>query len=313
MPMTSFGIGLPQIAPPGDELPDLGIVARRAEELGFEALWVSELSSAPVLDPLAVLAHAAGQTSHVRLGVAVVLAPLRIPVRLAQTLASLDVLSRGRLIVGLGYGSKPEIYARYGLSPERRLRRYLDGIDLMLRLWSEDEVDFENEWWTLKGPANVVKPVQRPHPPLWFGARSEPALRRAVKRGDGWIASGSIGAEEFQASLATVREQLEADGRDPASFTIAKRMYVAVTSDPARARERMRGWFAAAYGTAELADRVAVVGDAEHCAEQVQALTEAGVSHVLLNPVFDELEQVEALAELAIPDKRTTETGGGGR
>ena len=299
--MTTFGLGLPQIAPLPDELPELASMARRAEALGFETLWVSELASAPVLDPLAVLAHAAAVTSRVRLGVGVILAPLRAPIHLAQSLASVDVLSDGRLIAGVGLGSKPDIYPRYGLTADRRLRRYLDGLDLLQRLWTEDGVRFASSWWTLTGDANVIRPAQRPQPPLWFGARQEPALRRAVKRGDGWLASGSILGDEFMRSFETVRAQLTADGRDRSTFTIAKRVYIAVAPDTTTTRERLRRWFGAVYGAPQLGDQVVVVGSAEHCATQLRTLADLGVDHLLLNPVFDEVEQMEILADSVIP------------
>jgi alkanesulfonate monooxygenase SsuD/methylene tetrahydromethanopterin reductase-like flavin-dependent oxidoreductase (luciferase family) len=238
-PLT-FGLGLPQIAGPESGIADLRSLAPRAEALGFDALWVAEMTRAPALDPLGVLAHAAALTQRVRLGVAVLLTPLRAPIQLARDLATLDVLSGGRLTVGVGLGASPAVYARYGVPPGRRLRRYLDGLALLRALWTQDEVSFENDWWRLEGRTNLVRPVQRPHPPIWIGARRDRAVRRAVELADAWIGSGSAPWSEFFGSLEVALEHLAASGRDPGSFTIGKRVYVAAADDAAQARKRVR-------------------------------------------------------------------------
>jgi alkanesulfonate monooxygenase SsuD/methylene tetrahydromethanopterin reductase-like flavin-dependent oxidoreductase (luciferase family) len=289
-----IGFGLPQI---GDAAAagGYGAVAARAEELGMGTLWVSELVISPWLDPLVLLAHIAASTLTARLGVAVVLGPLHTPVRLANQLASVDVLSGGRLVAGIGLGSR-SFYPRYGVEPERRLARYLDGIGLLRRLWTEDEVAFDNGMWRLDGPANVVRPVQRPHPPIFIGARTEQAVRRTIRIGDGWVAAGSAPPDEFASALATLQQALEHEGRDPASFPVAKRVYVAVSDDPERDRARVRAWFGAHYRYAALGDQVAVVGSAAQIADHVAGLHARGVHHVIVNPMFDEVEQLELIS-----------------
>jgi probable F420-dependent oxidoreductase len=297
----SFGVAIPQIGPSATEAGSLARFVTRADELGFDTLWTSELTTARIIDPLMLLASAAAQTRRSRLGVAVILVPLRIPVQLARDLASLDILSGGRLTVGVGYGSKPEVYPRYGLPAEGRLRRYVDALELLRLLWTEEEVSFDGEW-QLHGPTEVPRPVQSPHPPLWFGARAEPALRRATERGDGWIGSGVASLDEFSQSLGYIRRQLDSRGRNPHEFVIAKRVYAAVTDgDPSAYRQRMREWFGANYGKPELGDAMGYVGDAEQIAESLRRVLDLGARHLILNPVFDELEQMEVLANEVIP------------
>jgi alkanesulfonate monooxygenase SsuD/methylene tetrahydromethanopterin reductase-like flavin-dependent oxidoreductase (luciferase family) len=292
--LGAIGFGVPQIGDAAAAGDPVG-VASRAEELGIGTLWVSELVLAPWLDPLVLLAHIAAATRTARLGVAVVLGPLHPPVRLANQLASVDVLSGGRLVAGIGLGSR-SFYRRYGVDPERRLARYLDGIELVRRLWTEDEVDFDNGMWRLDGPANVVRPVQRPHPPIFIGARTEQAVRRTIRIGDGWVAAGSAPPDEFVAALSALHRALDEQGRDPGSFPVAKRVYVAVSDDPERDRGRVRAWFGAHYRYAALGDQVAVVGSAAQIADHVADLHARGVHHVVVNPMFDETEQLELLA-----------------
>lgn len=296
---TRVGIALPQVVgPSGADTGHLRRFVERAEGLGYAGLWANELTSAPVLDPLPLLSYVAAATDTARLGVAVLLTTLRIPLRSARELATLDQLSGGRLIVGVGLGGSTKLYPPSGVPGRGRARRFEDGVRLLERLWTDDEVTFESEWWQVEKLALEPKPRQRPHPPVWFGARSEPALDRAVRLGDGWIGSGSAGPDEFRGHLDHVHRRLETAGRDPGEFTLSKRVYVHVAEDHRGGREHVRQWFGANYGNADLADRVAIVGPADECMEQVADIAALGLHEILLNPVDDDLEQMEALAGL---------------
>ncbi|HEX2051434.1 MAG TPA: LLM class flavin-dependent oxidoreductase [Actinomycetota bacterium] len=293
----SVGVALPQVW--SGRRPDAGDVrafAARAEALGFDALWTMELTSAPVLQPLPLLAHVAAVTTRVRLGVAVLLTALRSPYALAQETATIDQLSGGRLDVGVGYGSNEALFPLHGLPSARRLSRYVQGLDVLRRLWSGDAVSHHG-FWDLDGVRLEPRPVQRPHPPLLFGARRRPALARAVELGDGWIGSGSASWDEFHDSLATLRELLDEAGRE--RFTIGKRIYLSLA--PSGRDERMREWFASNYGRAHLADSVTIVGSPAVVAERLAALVDAGLDLLLLNPIHDEPEQLEALASEVVP------------
>lgn len=272
----------------------------RAEELGFHSLWVNEMASAPNLDPLLLLSHVAACTERVGLGVAVLLVPLRSPLRLAREVATVDRLCAGRLILGVGVGRNTKLYKAHGLSADRRLRRYIEALDLLERLWAGESVTYANEWWELD-KAFVFSPQQRPRPPVWFGARWGAALRRAAERGDGWIISGSAPPEEYCSALEEVKRHLDELGRDPASFTIAKRVYITVTDATNSSRRRMSDWFAANYGNRALSEEVAIVGDAEHCINELCSLRDAGVDGLIFNPIFDVDEQLEALGLEILP------------
>ncbi|MGH3501459.1 MAG: LLM class flavin-dependent oxidoreductase [Nocardioidaceae bacterium] len=299
--MRGMGLAVPQVVRDGWSGPELRAFVTRAEQLGYDSLWVCELLSAPILDPVGLLNYLAALTTRPRLGVAVLVTPLRVPYQLAADLATVDRLSDGRLIAGVGLGDHRESYARYGLSSERRLRRYLDGLELIGRLWTRDRVTFDSQWWRLDDAPAGVRPLQRPRPPLWIGARDERAVRRAAEIGDGWVGSGSSSAEEALRSLDVVRARLAELGRDPETFALAKRVYLHVTDDQRRDTGRLRRWFGDNYGRPGLADTVPVVGEAEHCAGQLRRLREAGIRTVILHPVLDEAEQMERLAAEVIP------------
>lgn len=303
LPLT-FGVTMPQVIDgPTPSATALSGYAQRAEELGYSRLWVSELTSAPILDPLHVLSFVAGATQTIGLGVAIVLAPLRIPLQLARDVATLDRVSDGRMVLGLGFGSNEQLYPRYGLTPDRRLRRYEQALDVLPELWSGTPVSTPTEFWDLQGVTGIP-PLTSPHPPLWFGARRGAALRRVAERGDGWIVSGSAPPEEFTTALGQLQEHLDELGRDSSGFPIAARVYLALADDRTRALRRLEEWFGANYGKPEMAHRVGVVGTADDLAEALAAKRDLGVNHLLLNPVFDEAEQIEALASDVLPKLR---------
>ena len=298
---VTLGVAIPQtfIGEPVDTR-RMREFLQRAEALGFESAWVVEqvLGSAPSLEAVSTLAWAAAVTERLRLGSAVLLTALRSPVHLAKALATIDQLSHGRLVVGVGLGGNPRVYPAYGLAAERRAARFAEGVRLMKRLWTEPRVTLAGEFFRLENASLEPKPAQRPHPPLWFGGHHPQALRRAVELGDGFIGAGAVSTAMFAEEMTVLRAILAETGRAPASFPIGKRVYIAVDRDRARAGKRLGEWFGAFYGRPELAEQVSVWGDADACVEGLRAVMAAGATFLMLNPVFDEREQLERLAEL---------------
>jgi probable F420-dependent oxidoreductase len=299
-----FGVAIPQdfINRPLD-LPYLHAYLARAEALGYESVWVQEqiVGTVPVLEPVTLLTYAAALTRRLRLGTSVMISVLRNPLQLAKSLTSLDLLSQGRLTVGLGIGNPRREDAAFGLPMERRVRRFVEGIEVMKAVWSQPTVNLAGEYWRLEGTSQEPKPVQKPHPPLWFGARAPAALRRAVRLGDGWMGAGSSSTADFKAQAQTIRELLDEGKRDPATFTVSKRVYIAVDQDKSRAEGRLRAWFGVRYGSADMASRVAVWGNANECLDQLAALISYGAEHLLLNAAFDEMEHLELFAQEIVP------------
>jgi probable F420-dependent oxidoreductase len=270
----------------------------RAEALGFESAWVVEqiLGGIPSLEPVALLTWAAGLTARLRLGSAVLLSAIRSPVHLAKSLATLDHLSQGRLIVGLGLGGNPGVYPAYGITADRRAARFVEAIEVMRRLWTEPRVTFAGQFWTLENARMEPKPVQQPHPPVWFGAHHPHALRRAVERGAGFIGAGSITTSAFADEVRVIRKLLAEVGRAPETFGIGKRVYIAINADRQRASARLAEWFGAFYGKPELAEQVSVWGGPDECIEGLREVVAGGARFLMLNPVFDEHQQLERIA-----------------
>lgn len=301
-----FGVGGPQIH---TGLPvnvaEIQAYLHRVEEMGFHSVWVQEQAGlsagATALEGVTMLSYAAALTQRVRLGAAVFLITLRNPIQLAKSLASLDQLSQGRLIVGVALGAYKTLYGAYGLSAERRVARFNEALTVIEKLWTEENWTFEGQFWQLKNASLLPRPFQKPHPPVWFGGATPAALKRAARRGSGFIGAGSSSTADFKLHVETVLQALAEFGRDPADFMFAKRVYLGVDRDRERAARRLREWFAVYYRRAELADRVAVCGSPEECAERLREIIAAGARLVVLNPVFDMREQLEILASEVVP------------
>ena len=300
-----FAISIPQFYDDGefDPVAFRGYCGR-VEQLGFESAWVQEniLTSSPQLGPIEVMTYAAACTQRLRLGCVVFVTTLHSPAHLAKSLSTLDQLSGGRLEIGVGTGGKARPFGSFGITEDRYIARFTEGIALMKALWTQPRVTFDGEFWQLSDAAMEPKPVQKPYPPLWFGANAEPALRRAVRLGDGFFGAGSAPTGRFADQVQVVRAALAEAGRDPAGFPIAKRVYIGIDDNAARGRERMNAAMERIYGRRVPAiEAAAVAGTAADCVREVQAVAEAGAGLILFTTVFEEAEQAERLAAEVMP------------
>ncbi len=300
---TPCGIAIPQVFL--DSPVDMQLIrdfVQKAETLGYDSLWVQEqvVGDFAILEAVSLLTYVAALTSKLRLGTSVLLTVLRNPVQLAKSLSSLDQMSQGRLTVGVGIGGHvPE--SIFGLASEQRARRFVEGLQVMKALWTEPAATVTGTFWQFENISMEPKPVQKPHPPIWFGAREAVALKRAVRHGAGWMGAGSSSTADFVKQYGLVRGFLDQAQRDPATFTVSKRVYVAVDNDRDRAERRLREWFALRYKSAEMASRVSVWGSRAECIDKLGEIVQAGAQHLMLNPIFDDMEHLELLAQEVMP------------
>jgi probable F420-dependent oxidoreductase len=304
MPRMRFAISIPQFFSDGEFDPAaFRTYLTRVEELGFESAWTQENvlgSSYPVLGPIETMTYAAACTERLRLGCVVFVSTLHSPVHLAKSLSTLDQLSRGRIEIGVGTGGKGRPFAAFGVDPERYVARFTEGLALMKALWTEPSVTFDGEFWQLRNAGMEPKPFQKPFPPIWFGGAGPTALRRAVRLGNGFFGAGSSPTAKFAEQVQIVREALAESGR--ADFPIAKRVYIAVDEDAARARTRMNTELERLYGrrSADI-EAAAVAGTPDDCVREVRKVIEAGAELVLFTTMYDQPEQAERLATTIIP------------
>jgi probable F420-dependent oxidoreductase len=295
------GIAIPQdfIDRPVD-MQHVRAFVQKADTLGYDSLWVQEsiVGQVPVLEPVTLLSYVAALTTKLRLGTSVMVFVLRNPVQLAKSLSSLDQMCQGRLDVGIGIGGHVS-EAIFGLPAEHRIRRFVEGLNVMKALWTEEDAAFHGKYWDFDHLAMMPKPVQKPYPPIWFGARQAPALKRAVQHGNGWMGAGSSSTADFIEQYGQIQRFLDEAQRD--SFAISKRVYIGIDANRDRAEQRLREWFGVRYRQADMAPRVSVWGSPEECVNKLGELVQAGAKHLMLNPVFDEMTHLLQLAEEIVP------------
>jgi probable F420-dependent oxidoreductase len=300
-----FAIAIPQFYADGEFDPEaFRTYLARAEELGFESAWTQEgvFGTGPQLNPIETMTYAAACSERLRLGCVVFVSTLHSPVHLAKSLSTLDQLSRGRIEVGVGTGGPARPFAAFGVDPHRYVARFTEGINVMKALWTEPRVTFHGEFWQLENVAMEPKPFQKPYPRLWFGGASAPALRRAVRMGDGFFGAGSSATDKFAEQVQIVRAALAEAGRPAEDFPIAKRVYIAIDEDAARARTRMDESLERIYGhRVPSIEAAAITGTPADCAREVNQVAAAGAELILFTTLFDQREQMERLAATVLP------------
>jgi probable F420-dependent oxidoreductase len=300
-----FAIAIPQFVGDGEFDPAaFKAYLARAEELGYHSAWTQEgvLGGSSQLGAIEVMTYAAACTTTLRLGCTVLVTTLHNPVHLAKSLSTLDQLSRGRIDIGVGTGGKGRPFAAFGIGPERYVARFSEGLALMKALWTEPSVTFDGEFWQLSDAGMEPKPFQKPYPPVWFGGSAPAALRRAVRNGDGFFGAGSSTTAAFAEQVAVVRQALAEAGRDAKDFPIAKRVYVQVDDDPARARRRLNEGLARVYGRrVEAIEAAGIAGTPAECVSEVLKVKEAGAELILFTALWDQAEHAERLASEVIP------------
>ena len=237
---VKFGTSLPVRGPMASPQA-LRSLAQRAEDLSFDSVWVSDhiilprnvdsfypyaadgvptfLPDETYYEPLAALNFLAGCTQRVRLGTHVLIIPYRNPVLTAKILATLDVLSGGRVILGAGVGWMEEEFKALGLDTYHERGAVTDEyIELYKELWTKDHPEFHGKYYQISGSGFEPKPVQKPHPPIWIGGHTSPAIRRAAKYGDGWLPIGLrppaiLEPEELAGKIARLRSLTAEAGR----------------------------------------------------------------------------------------------------
>ena len=280
--------------------------ARTAESLDFQALAANDhlIFPRPWLDGPTALAAVLSCTGRMSLMTTVVLPVVRGPVTTAKTLAAIDILSGGRLVVGVGSGSSANDYALVGLPFEERWKRLDEAIQALRTLWSKEGASFRGKFYAAEGMALEPYPVRQTGPPVWIGSwGSDAGLRRTARLGDGWLASAyNTTPELFKGAWSRLRENLLHGGKDADRFPNAISTMLLYITDTGKAKRVIREFIGPTFNRPEdqLSQRF-LVGPAEECAEKLRAYQSAGAQRVFLWPVFDQPRQLEIFQEQVAP------------
>jgi probable F420-dependent oxidoreductase len=304
---------------------DAATWARKAETLGFDSVWVSDhffysferygTDPSPIasLEPMATLAGIAAVTDRVRLGTLVLCAAFRHPALLAKAATSIDLLSGGRLDIGLGAGWMAEEFGAFGYrfgSPGERFTVLEETVEVLEELFGGEAVMYEGPNVTLRQA--VLAPAPDRPPPIWLGGKGGPRLLRlAARHADGWNVVWRMSPEAYARKVSDVRAACETEGRDPATFRLSVGLYSLIGEDEAAARAVFERGRAAAPGNAMADDDEetwradTLSGTSEQILERIAAFETLGVEEIIVSPwvlpfAIHEPEQVELFAERVI-------------
>ena len=294
------------------EMPDVQALVEygvKTEELGFDSLWVWDHillgvePNFPIIESLTLLTAIAARTKKIKLGTGILVLPLRNPVVLAKQLSSMDLLSNGRLIMGMASGWYKREFDAVGVPFEKRGKIMDENLEIMTRFWTENMV--KGEWSRHQIPAGVMypKPAQKPRPPILIGGYVDRVLKRAAVDGDGWL-TYYYRPESFAKSWAKIRDFAKEGGKDPDTLLNAAQLPIRIGKSRAAVETEMMEWLGKEWDYASWSESTkdsAILGTVDECVEQLKAHLAVGVQKLIFVPYRYEMEQIEIIAREIIP------------
>ena len=309
-------------------------MVRAARDRGWDSIWAGQHylphgMAMPQCVPF--VSRITAESGDMEVGIGILLLALHNPLDVAETWASVDVLSGGRLVFGVGLGYREVEYEAFGLDPRSKVRRFEANLDLVKRLWTSEAVDSDLPWCRLRGQTLNIRPVQQPRPPIWIAANAHPAVERAARMGDAWMINPHATEETIAEQAALFRSAREAAGLAPAATMPAMReVYCAPTR--ALAVERAAPYLVTKYrhyadwgqhkalpgdedftvGFEELARDRFIIGTPDDCLERLLPWRDRlGVDHFIFRtdwlgmPVETALQSVDLLDREVVPVLRS--------
>lgn len=275
--------------------------ARKTEEAGLHSFWINDRVTGDYFEPTTVAAAAASVTHRIKVGTSILLVALRSPVLLAKTLASIDFLSGGRLIIGVGVGASKDEFDATEVQFKGRGVRAVEQIQLMKRLWQEQDVNHQGRHFRVSQLTLGPRPIQKPHPPIWMGGTADVVLKRVGRMADGYIC-GTGSLRRFSDIWDKICTYAVEAGRDPSVIEKAGITYVAVDENKVRAIAACEAYLNRYYGkiTADIAGN-GVVGSPAECAARLASIFEKGFQLLILRAVIPDLRQLDLLGDKILP------------
>jgi len=294
----------------------------RAEELGFDSVWMEEhhaVANHYWPSPLTVLAGFATRTSRVMLGTDIAVAAFHHPVRLAEDVAMLDVMSGGRFTLGIAIGYKPDEFALYGVDLAKRGARFEEQLAIMKGLWTQERVSFKGTYYTVEGRLEP-RPVTKPHPPLWIGGWGDITLKRAATLADNWIPGPTADLKRLIAGKQQFLENRKAAGRAApiTEWPLTRDLIIADTDKKARQlaeehimvayrKEYAGGWrhpfidASIATDLDKLMEDRFIIGGPDQCISKIRRFVEAyGMTHLICRTFFPGMPHGQIMLELEL-------------
>jgi probable F420-dependent oxidoreductase len=264
-------------------------------------MWTIDRIAYDNLEPLTILAAAAGATQKIGLGTSVLLGNTRHPAHLAKIVATLDFISNGRITLGLGFGSRENDYKAVEIPFEHRGSRAVEQVQLMKRFWTEENVTHKGKFFDVENLTVGPRPIQKPHPPIWTGGSAEVALKRAGTWANGFIC-GSSAIPDFSTTWEKVAGYARAAGRNPNEITKAGLTFMAINDDHAKAVKTVEDYVMRYYGRlrADVAN-TSLVGSGSAVADRIEAFLSRGLDTLIIGVADPDPRQLDLFGEKVLP------------
>jgi probable F420-dependent oxidoreductase len=307
---TQYGIAMRNFQafpdlPDAQKLIEYGV---RMEELGFESVWVWDHillgvdPHFPIIDALSLLTAVAARTTKIKLGTGILVLPLRNPLVLAKQLSSMDLISKGRLILGMASGWYKREFDAVGIDFHKRGKIMDQNLKILNRLWTEDMVSGDYPPHNMSNSVMFPKPYQKPRPPILIGGYVDAVLKRAALGGDGWL-TYFYTPEGFAEDWAKVRGFAEEGGKDPDTLISTNQLPI-IVGERDKVEADMMEWLNTEWDFASWSKSTpdsAIIGTVDECVEQLKAHLDTGIDRIIFVPYRYQDDQVELIANEIMP------------
>ncbi len=310
---TEFGIAMRNFQafpdlPDAQKLIEYGV---RMEELGYESVWVWDHillgvdPHFPIIDALTLLTAVAARTEKIKLGTGILVLPLRNPLVLAKQLSSMDLISKGRLVLGMASGWYKREFDAVGIDFHKRGKIMDQNLEILQRLWTEDMVTGDYPPHNMRESVMFPKPYQKPRPPILIGGYVDAVLKRAALKGDGWL-TYFYTPEGFSEDWAKIRAFAEEGGKDPDTLQSTNQLPI-IVGERAKVEADMLEWLNTEWDFASWSKSTpdsAIIGTVDECVEQLKAHLDTGIDRIIFVPYRYQDDQVELIANEIMPKLR---------
>jgi probable F420-dependent oxidoreductase len=314
--MTMFGLDLTIWPWEYETFDELIEIAQLSEKLGLDSVWMSDhiMYTAPnkgSLEVFASLSAVAARTRKIIVGTKVVCVPFRHPALIVKAGASLDIISGGRFILGVGAGWLEKEFEAFGFPFKKKVALTRESVEIIKMLWNNTIVDYHGEFYKIKGASCLPKPVQKPHPPIWIGSSGPRMLKMTAELGDGWVIPNPT-VEEYRQKLSLIKKHAAKIGRDEREIEAGYYAYASLSSSSEKAwktaeeqilPERRR---AIRPGlTLRDLEEICIVGNPDEWISRIEEYVNAGADHIIVKIVPTNHESLRLYAEKVVPYFRT--------
>ena len=298
--LTSFGVHVTAFS---EDARRFGELCKKIEDLGFHSVWLADGLTRNMVEPLPSLAYASAFTNRIKLGTCIYVVPIRHPLVTAKLTSTLDRISGGRFILGIGVGWKEDEFNATGIPFRKRGKVADECLQIIRQAWENGKVDFQGTFYSISGVKMGLQPAQQPRPQLWVGGNGSQSITRAARFGDCWVPTDYT-LDEYKQGIPRLTNECKRFARNPSDVTVASHLMAIIDKDKHEAEVMARNVADSLHVKVDELKEWAIVGDQAEVVNRIENYNDAGVKYHVLNfatKVRDE-ERIELFAREVLPN-----------